>query len=79
MVSTRISKTLIGVLIEKSDKFVKKKTLNSNLHLSFFIFFFFIIFYHLSPFFVQFIAHSSSACEKPNDDMKVLKNSVLQG
>lgn len=78
MVSTRISKTLIGVLIETSDKFVKKKTLNSNLHLSFFIFFFFIIFYHLSPFFVQFIAHSSSACEKPND-MKVLKNSVLQG
>lgn len=77
MVSTRISKTLIGVLIETSDKFVKKKTLNSNLHLSFFIFYHF--FYHLSPFFVQFIAHSSSACEKPNDDMKVLKNSVLQG
>lgn len=48
MVSTRISKTLIGVLIETSDKFVKKKTLNSNLHLSFFIFFFlsFFIIYH---------------------------------
>lgn len=43
MVSTRISKTLIGVLIETSDKFVKKKTLNSNLHLSFFIFFFFFL------------------------------------
>lgn len=48
MVSTRISKTLIGVLIETSDKFVKKKTLNSNLHLSFFFFFFlsFFIIYH---------------------------------
>lgn len=73
MVSTRISKTLIGVLIETSDKFVKKKTLNSNLH------FHFLSFLLYSPFFVQFIAHSSSACEKPNDDMKVLKNSVLQG
>lgn len=52
MVSTRISKTLIGVLIEKSDKFVKKKTLNSNLHLSFFFFFF----YHFLSFITLFCA-----------------------
>lgn len=51
MVSTRISKTLIGVLIETSDKFVKKKTLNSNLHLSFFIFFF----YHFLSFITLFL------------------------